>query len=151
MRCDNLIGRLLLLDPLLEGSDHIEHVGAFTTSAMPHTRRHEQAVCIADRRSQRLLHPLVVLDAVARGDLRIVPSVVLNQLATTIDERLQVHIHRVDQPGVCRVSSPQVRLGVETIDLPGWILGDDEAELVESVALADAVHPRFVHPSSLPR
>ena len=68
--------------------------------------------------SDRLQHARVVLGAVERGNLRIAPAVILNQLAAAIDERLQVRIERVDRAGVRIFRARDVRGGVEPLRGP---------------------------------
>ena len=63
-------------------------------------------------------HALVVLDAVARRNLRIAPAVILNQLAAAIEERLQIRIERVDRAVVGIIGMAQIGFEVEAIDLP---------------------------------
>src|SRR6478609_5623238 len=68
VRGDNLFGRSLLLDPLLERGNRIEHVWPLTAAAVAHSWRHEQAVRVRElhRTPQQRVDLLVILHAVSR-------------------------------------------------------------------------------------
>src|SRR5262245_55115476 len=62
VRCRNKIGRLSLLDPLLERRERIELMGPFAAPAVRHARSHEQAIRRVHRGSTavRRHHAIVV-------------------------------------------------------------------------------------------
>src|SRR6185369_2676340 len=88
VRRDDLIRRLLLLDPLLESGDRIERIRTLAAAAVAHPRHHEQTIAVLQvGLLERLRHAVEVIDAVARRNLRIAPAVILNQLAAAIEKR----------------------------------------------------------------
>src|SRR3954462_3317915 len=104
-----------VLNPFFEGGQHVECVGTFPAATMTHARRHEEPVGIVHSRSAAkcVEDAPVILRAVARRNLRIAPAVILNQLAATIDEWLQVWIERVDRVSVALFGSCDIALTVE--------------------------------------
>src|ERR1019366_5124729 len=59
MRSEELAGRLSLLEPLRECADGVKCVGTFSTTAMSHPRKHEQADRISRRPAHRFQNTLV--------------------------------------------------------------------------------------------
>ena len=106
--------RHALLHPSLQHGHHVEAAGAIAAGAMRHARHHEQTVGITDmlRTAGALRHGLVVLRAHARGDLRIAPAVVLQQLAAAAEIAGQIRIQRVD--GVAILCFRARRIAFET-------------------------------------
>ena len=114
-RRGNLVWRFPLFDPLLERGEHVERIRTVAAAAVPHPRRHEQAIGVIDAGAppEARHDALVVLRAASGGDLRIAPAVILNQLPTAIEERLDVRIERVDRVGVLFLGANDVGIEVE--------------------------------------
>src|SRR6185436_11454720 len=81
--------------------------------------------------AERFDRARVVLRAVPRRDLRVAPAVILNQLATAIDERLQVRVERIDGVAVHRFRARDVGTAIEHRHVPARISEDEEAEVIE--------------------
>src|SRR3954447_18360286 len=115
MSREDPIRSVAVLNPLLEGGQHLECVGPFTAAAMTHPWRHEEPVAIVHSASavKCVEDAPVILRAVARRDLRIAPPVILNQLAAVIDERLEIWIERVDRVSVGIFRSRDIAFAVE--------------------------------------
>src|SRR6266550_3040873 len=133
MGCEDLIGRLLLLHPLFERGNSIEDIRSFTAATMPHTGHHEQSITVSKfcAPGRRLLDALIVLDAVPWRNLRVTPAVILNQLPTTVEERLHVWIECVDRLGVGILGQREVGSCIESPDLPRGIFEHKIPELIE--------------------
>src|SRR5712692_828851 len=138
MRCDNLVGRDAALDPLLERPNLVELIsGALATLAVGHSRHHEEPVEVFSRPS--IAHPrddaVVIIDAVLRCNLLVVPAVILEELATALFERAEVGVGRVELTGfrINSVGLDEIAIEIERSEIPVQIAED----YVLVVALGD--------------
>src|SRR6266850_736902 len=84
-----------LLHPLLERRDHVERISPGATAAMAHSRNHEQPIersRIDMPATQAALDTFVVPDAGSGRDVRIIESVIVNELASAAVERQQIRV-----------------------------------------------------------
>ena len=113
-----LAGCLSFLEPLRERSDGVKSVGTFSTAAMSHPRKHEQADRISRRPAHRRQNTLVIVDSVERSDIWIAPSVIHQQLSTVAEEFLQIRIHGASRAIVDLVGNGHVAIEVQSAKVP---------------------------------
>src|SRR5581483_2011388 len=125
-RSGNGIWRSAILDPSLECRERIERARSVTSCAVPHPRHHEQPI----RRAHRSLaarsggHALEVVDAVGRSHRLVAPAVVLQELASTLEERLEVRVDGVHDPTVRLLGATHVDVQIECAVVPVGIAKD---------------------------
>ena len=165
-RSDDALRCNALLDPLLERLHDVvigvgqrcplaEVIGAGTTAAVQHPGDHEEAVeilrpaephlvlalAVALARPLRRRDAFVIVDAVARPDCRIVPAVIVDQLAATLLERAEIGIGGVEHRGQrLAVHELAVREGDVTVEVQGE---DVEARVVEDHE-AEEIHRELI-------
>src|SRR5712691_12826953 len=155
-RRNDPIGRLALLDPLLERGDRIERVGAFTAAAMAHAGDHEQAdPCRRLRGAAHRFHDAgVIVDARARSHAAVAPSVIHEQPAAVTGEARQIGIDGVDRAIVGLVCGRKITRETERPPVPARVLEDDVLELIERrrdrLGPADEPGPRELGPRLQP-
>src|SRR6266567_1536954 len=134
-RCNDLLGRLSFLYPLLERGDHVEAIWTFATAAGSHSRDHKQTYPIGGLRTAAhfVQHALVVMDGRQRRHILIAPAVIHQKLAAVLRERRKVGVDRIDRAIVDLVGESNVGLDIKRPPIPIWILEDDVLELIDII------------------
>src|SRR5580692_362766 len=141
MRRNDALRRNVLLDPLHQRSEHVEHVCARAAAAVVHPGYHEEPVKllrpihrISKRRLARKIHDaLEVIDAGQGRYFRIAKPVVLNELATLRPELAQVGIDRVENRRQGLTWNDYLVVHV------GWVGGPVESSKVPTRIVEDEV------------
>jgi hypothetical protein len=137
VRGEDLIRCDVAFAPPLERAHRVELVRPLAPAAVHHAGRHEQAVRLVDlvAAPEPRLDALVIVHAVERRNLLVVPAVVLNELPAAREERLQVRVNGVHESArnlVARgdarveVERPVVPIDVVEHDVPEMAFGDRE-------------------------
>jgi hypothetical protein len=111
---DDPIWCLPLFDPLFECRDGVERKGTIAAEAMAHPGRHEEANGVLRflRSTHDCNHVVVIIDGVPRGDARVDPAMVKQELASVREEFFQVRIGCRDKPVVQLVGECHIAIEV---------------------------------------
>src|SRR5690349_20504425 len=109
-----------MLDPLLKCSPHIERICTRPTSAMSHSRHHEQPIkrVYLCSPSQCFCNILVVVDAAPRWNIGITEAMIMNQFSATALEWPQFRVRRVEDRSKFVIDERCIRLEVEGVKIP---------------------------------
>ena len=121
MRRDDLVRGLAVLDPVRERVYLVKRIRAFASTAVIHSRNHEQAhLVIGFRLAAVCRHRLLIeLDADERRNRRIVPAVIEKQLAAVGEELFQFgRIDCIDRVVAELIRTRGVGVEVEGVIVP---------------------------------
>src|SRR3546814_439960 len=135
----NTFRRLAVLHPVFQLRHHVELMGAWPASAMPHAGHQEDPVERAgDATPECLLHHVAILQRMVRRDAGIERAVIDDKLAAIAVEEAQVRVHGAQIGAHLLLELGYLLVGIEGFGGPagGFVQSFDEAGFVHRLRLA---------------